>query len=94
MAGKKAGAFFFFFFFSQICLKTRTENEGVRRRAATVPRRSLGGVTCWVDVGKAVLSFCDCPAPSGYGEDGVHSREAADKKKKQKTEDWKKLMRE
>lgn len=31
------------------------------------------------------------PALPGYGEDGVHSREAADT---QKTEDWKKLMGE
>ena len=32
------------------------------------------------------------PALSGYGEDGVHSREAADKTKRR--EDWKKLIRE
>lgn len=50
-----------------------------------VPRRSLGMYWdgCWQDGGRLG------PPSSGYGEDGVHSREAAGKKTEER-----KLMRE
>lgn len=89
-SGWEEGRSFFFLF---VCCSDLSEGEDGDRRCETESRdgsteksggHMLGG--CW----QGGVSFCGCPAPSGYGEDGVHSREAADKKK---AEDWKKLMR-
>lgn len=83
------------FFPDQSSEKSRTEPKRVRRKAVFGPGRSLG--KSGVDVGKVagdwVLLWLGSPAPSGYGEDGVHSREAAEKKTEDR-KDFKKLMKE
>lgn len=84
------------FFPDQSSEKSRMDAKDVRRKAAFGPGGSRG--TSWVDVGKVVgdwvLLWLVSSAPSGYGEDGVHSREAAEKKHRRQKRFCEKFMKE
>lgn len=64
-------------FFPDLSLeKTRTEScDGSTKKSGS---HMLGG--CGQGGGHLRPFVTGSPAPPGYGEDGVHSREAADKK--------------
>lgn len=87
--GKRHG-----FFPDQSSEKLRMEAKDVRRKAVFGPGGSLGksGVDVSKVVGDWVLVWLVSSAPSVYGEDGVHSREAAEKAEDRK--DLKKFMKE